>query len=238
MSIHLMLQGKGGVGKSLASSILAQFLISKGNDVFCADTDPVNDTFSRYTAFPVESVRIMDAMNNIDTRQFDGLIEKLIAYDGQAVVDNGASTFVPLTSYLVDSFILKTLEDMGKRVVLHTVITGGQALQDTLTGLNSLLKAQTSPIVVWENEYFGKVVKNGKTFLESELYKQNKDRILGVVKIDKRSADTYGRDMEMLASNMLTFEQAQTSDLFTLIPRIRLSHVQKALFEQLDTLEL
>ena len=32
-SIHILLQGKGGVGKSLISAILSQYLLSKGQDV-------------------------------------------------------------------------------------------------------------------------------------------------------------------------------------------------------------
>lgn len=238
MAIHLMLQGKGGVGKSLFAAMLTQYLLTKGDPVYCADTDPVNDTFSRYKAFPVETIKIMDDSNNIDTRNFDHLIEKLLTHEGHAVIDNGASTFVPLNSYLVDGNIMEMLNAAGKRVVLHTVITGGQAIQDTLVGLNALLKTQSAPIVVWENEYFGKVVKNGKTFLQSELYQENRSRILGVVNVEKRQPQTYGVDMEMLASHAMTFDEAQHSELFTIIPRSRLFQVKKAVFEQLDALAL
>jgi hypothetical protein len=238
MATNFVLQGKGGVGKSLIAALLSQYFLSKGDSVYCADTDPVNDTFSRYKAFPVETIHIMDVSNNIDTRNFDRLIEKLMVHEGQAVIDNGASTFVPLNSYLIDSNILGMLEDAGKKVILHTVITGGQALQDTLVGLHALLQSHATPVVVWENQFFGPVIKNNRTFLQSDLYNNNKDRILGVVTIDKRNADTYGKDMELLASNNLTFEEANTSDLFTLIPRSRLFRVRKSIFDQLDKLPL
>ena len=39
-TIHLSLQGKGGVGKSLIASILAQYLLKRGKPVRCVDTDP------------------------------------------------------------------------------------------------------------------------------------------------------------------------------------------------------
>ena len=45
-AIHIALQGKGGVGKSLISAILSQYLSSKGQDVYGIDVDPVNQTFS------------------------------------------------------------------------------------------------------------------------------------------------------------------------------------------------
>ena len=47
-TIHLTLQGKGGVGKSLVASILAQYFRHRGTEIHCLDTDPVNQTFSRY----------------------------------------------------------------------------------------------------------------------------------------------------------------------------------------------
>ena len=46
--IHMILQGKGGVGKSFISSILAQHRIAKGKNPLCIDTDPVNATFLRF----------------------------------------------------------------------------------------------------------------------------------------------------------------------------------------------
>ena len=41
-TIHLTLQGKGGVGKSLVAAILAQFFRHRGAEIHCLDTDPVN----------------------------------------------------------------------------------------------------------------------------------------------------------------------------------------------------
>jgi adenylylsulfate kinase-like enzyme len=47
-SVHLSLQGKGGVGKSLVASILALYLNRKALAVRCIDSDPVNKTLSQY----------------------------------------------------------------------------------------------------------------------------------------------------------------------------------------------
>lgn len=44
--IHMSLQGKGGVGKSLVSAILSQYLASRGQDIHGIDADPVNHTLS------------------------------------------------------------------------------------------------------------------------------------------------------------------------------------------------
>ena len=41
---HLLMQGKGGVGKSFVASILYQYLKRRGLEVYGCDTDPVNNT--------------------------------------------------------------------------------------------------------------------------------------------------------------------------------------------------
>ena len=94
-TVHLSLQGKGGVGKSLVASVLAQYLRHRGEDVRCIDTDPVNQTFSQYTNLGAVHLRLLD-QGRIDPRAFDQLMERLLTEDGVFVVDNGASTFIPL----------------------------------------------------------------------------------------------------------------------------------------------
>lgn len=36
--IHFILQGKGGVGKSMISSLLAQYKLNQGESITCIDT--------------------------------------------------------------------------------------------------------------------------------------------------------------------------------------------------------
>ena len=45
-SINFILQGKGGVGKSFATTILAQYFIDENHmdNIVVGDTDPVNTT--------------------------------------------------------------------------------------------------------------------------------------------------------------------------------------------------
>ena len=40
--IHFVLQGKGGVGKSMIAAVLAQYLTEHDRQPMCIDTDPVN----------------------------------------------------------------------------------------------------------------------------------------------------------------------------------------------------
>ena len=58
-SIHLSLQGKGGVGKSLVASILAQYFNARGKAVRCVDTEPVNRTLFQYKALNVNRLELL-----------------------------------------------------------------------------------------------------------------------------------------------------------------------------------
>jgi hypothetical protein len=156
-TIHLTLQGKGGVGKSLVAVILAQYLSKRGLQIQCIDTDPLNRTFAQYNAFAAERIQVRDEHSRIDQRSFDGLLERFLTEHGATfVVDNGASTFLPLWHYLLENRALEYLQEHHCKIYIHTVITGGQALLDTLNGFRELAEsAQQRNLVVWVNEYFG-----------------------------------------------------------------------------------
>ena len=69
-AVHLSLQGKGGVGKSLVASLLAQYFLSRGQPVRCIDTDPVNQTLSQYRGLTVEHIKLLRE-GGVDQRGFD-----------------------------------------------------------------------------------------------------------------------------------------------------------------------
>ncbi len=154
-SIHILLQGKGGVGKSLISAILSQYLLSKGQDVRGIDADPVNQTLSEYRGLAVSCLNLLKE-GSVDQREFDLLMERFLTESGTFVVDTGASTFIPLWHYILENHALDYLRERGKRVFVHSVITGGQSLNDTLAGFEQLAETtREKNIVVWLNEYFG-----------------------------------------------------------------------------------
>ena len=237
-TIHLTLQGKGGVGKSLIASVLAQYLREIGRDVRCIDTDPVNRTLAQYSALGADRLNLRDEHNRIDQRSFDTLMERFLTEDGTTfVVDNGASTFLPLWHYLLENSALDYLRQHERRVYVHTVITGGQALVDTLNGFNELAQTtQERNIVVWVNEYFGRVEADGKKFSEMAAYRDNAEKVCGAVIFAKRNQDTFGRDVEDMISAKLTFQEAITTARMPIMAKQRLKVVQRDLFEQLDQL--
>ena len=235
-AIHLTLQGKGGVGKSLVASVLAQYLRGRGSEVRCIDTDPVNRTFAQYTALEADRLNLRDEHNRIEQRAFDSLMDRFLTEENATfVVDNGASTFLPLWHYLLENSALDYLRQNGRKVYVHTVITGGQALLDTLNGFHEL--AQTTVernIVVWVNEYFGRVEAEGKKFSEMAAYRENSDKVCGAVVFSKRNQDTFGRDVEEMIAAKLTFQEAISAAKLPIMAKQRLKIVQRDLFEQLD----
>lgn len=237
-AIHLSLQGKGGVGKSLAASLLAQYFMARGKPVRCIDTDPVNKTLTQYSALQAQPLQLLRD-GAIEQRAFDTLMERLLTEKGTFVVDNGASTFIPLWHYMLENNVPEMLREAGKRLYVHTVITGGQALADTIKGFGEIAQTTVDQnVIVWINEYFGRVEYDGKQFSQMKVYKEHEPKVFGCVAIPKRNQDTFGRDVEEVISRKLTFEEAIRDGAFSIMTKQRLKVVQRHLFEQLDTLSL
>ena len=236
-TIHLSLQGKGGVGKSLVASLLAQYIRHrKRAEVCCIDTDPVNQTLSQYRELGAQRLELLRE-GSVDQRVFDDLMERLLTEPGTFIVDNGASTFIPLWNYMLENDALALLKGAGRRLYVHCVITGGQALADTLSGFARL--AQTTGernIVLWVNEYFGRIERDGKGLHEMPVYLEHEEKVFGSVAIPRRNQDTFGRDVEDVIVRKLTLQEAIESPGFPIMVRQRLRVVQRELFDQLDGL--
>src|SRR5271166_1175267 len=234
--VHLSLQGKGGVGKSLVASLLSQYFIAKECTVHAVDADPVNQTLAQYQALGVECLNLLKN-GNVDQREFDTLMERILTETGTFVVDTGASTFIPLWHYLLENQALDYLRERGKRVFVHSVITGGQSLNDTLGGFEQLAETtREKNIVVWLNEYFGAVLPDGSEFKDLALCRKHAGKVHGTVAIVRRTTDTFGRDVEEMICNKMTFDEALNGSGFTIMAKQRLRVVQRDLFEQLDAI--
>ena len=232
--INIILQGKGGVGKSFVASTLAQYKKQKGEEPLCIDTDPVNTTFASYKALDVTRLNIMDG-DEINSRYFDDLIELIAPRTSDVIIDNGASSFVPLSHYLISNNIPSLLADMGHELVVHTVITGGQAMQDTVNGFSQIVSQfpENALFVVWLNSYWGTVQHEGKDFEHMKTYKENKEKISAIIHIPALKAETFGHDVSQMLQERLTFNEAIASPTKTIMTRQRLKIVRDELFNQL-----
>lgn len=237
-TVHFSLQGKGGVGKSVVASWLAQYLRSKDQPVACIDTDPVNATLSQFRELNVEHLNVLRG-GAINEKQFDTLIERVCGADGTWVVDTGATTFVPVWHYMLQHQIFDFLVVQGRRIFVHVVVTGGQAMRDTLAGFKRV--AETAPpgsVIVWLNEYFGEIERDGKGFLDLQLVQECAPKLLGAIRIRERNRNTFGDDVRLMLQHYLTFDEAIQSPEFGLVAKQRLTIIRRDLFEQLDGLAL
>lgn len=235
-SAHFILQGKGGVGKSLIAALIAQYFQSKGQNVKCIDTDPVNQTFSNYKALQAQHLKLLDG-SRVNERNFDALYSRLFTEDGTLVIDNGASTFIPLSNYLAENNVINGMHEDNRELFIHCVVTGGQALVDTLNGFAELAKqTQSKNIIVWVNDYFGAVERDGKQFTDMKAFIEGQDKVRGIVKLSRRNPDTFGKDLEEMISRKLTFGEALSGSGFDLAAINRLKIIQKDLYSQLDNI--
>jgi transcription termination factor NusB len=233
-SVHFTLQGKGGVGKSFVASILAQYFVKKQYDVSCYDTDPVNQTFHGYKQLDVNHLVLLKD-SKIDERQFDSLMDDVYHHQRVYIIDNGSTSFIPLSNYFGENDTFSIIGETGKQIYIHCVVTGGQAMQETLTGLLALLQqTHSAKIVVWLNEYFGPIEHAGKGFTEMALYTNNRAKIHGLVTISKRNPETFGQDLRTVLERKQTFDEAIAEADASVWVKARLASVQRDLFKQLD----
>jgi len=238
-TVHFILQGKGGIGKTLVSTILAQWLKSKDETPLrCYDTDQENPTFSRYKSLNVKHVPVMTESRTIDPKRFDALMIDILEEDGNCVIDNGANTFSPLVAYLIENDCFSLLEESGRKVYIHTIVGGGDTLHDTAMGFVSTAKSTNVPLVLWENEHFGLLQSaSGKSFLESQTYAENSSRVKGRVVLAQRNADTFGADLKKMNTGRLTLDEVKGSDKFNVMEKQRIKVIFKDLYEQLDRVD-
>lgn len=233
--IHFVLQGKGGVGKSFVSALLAQYYVDVlGKAVECVDADPVNATLAGYKSLNVRRQNLLEN-GSVDAAHFDRLMVSMLESERDFVVDSGASSFIPFVHYLWEAEALRILAENGRQVVFHVVVTGGYGLIDTLTGLDVLaeMAPKESRIVVWLNEYFGPVEADGKQFVDMAVHKKLCDRIAAILLLPKENPQTFGRDLQAMLDRRLTFAEAKVSRDFHVFSRQRIAMMERKFLTQI-----
>jgi len=236
-SVHFIIQGKGGVGKSLIASMIAQYIHARGFSPVCADTDPVNSTFAGIKKLKVAKIPIVDN-GAVIQRMFDPLFESMMETDRPVVVDTGSSTFLPLLVYMRANEVFGLMRDAGKTIYIHSVVIGGQAKNYTAEGLIQVynLLAADAKVVVWQNEREGVPLFDGVPLKEMPWIKDNADKTIGFVEITDRNNDAYKTDMAIMTTNFLTLAEVMSSNDFKAMAKSRLSRVYNDVYDQLDNI--
>ena len=182
--VHLVLQGKGGIGKSVIASWLAEYLLKRGENVRCIDGDPVNRSLTQYKFLNAEKLDLINEEGLIVRMRYDALLERFASEQGAFVVDSGSTAFLPLWSYIVETEVVRVLREAGRKLYVHCVVSGGEMLSDSLLGFDTLAKSTPDRnVVVWVNEYFGPVARDGKTFDQMNVFQKHADKVLGSIGI-------------------------------------------------------
>ena len=239
MDSHIVVTGKGGVGKSFAAIQLHQYFASKGLTVHGYDTDPVNATYGKHASFGVTIVPLLDSGNTVDPRCFDPFFENVASQPDEnavAIVDNGTSSFLAFCSYMATCPALPLLSSRGT-VYLHAIFVGS-AVQFSWNNLRDLARAFPQyPLVVWLNPFFGPIVnETGQTFEEMPEFIELQPNIHSIVHIPNLIPATYGKDLEDLMSRRQSYEDAlqDSSGLWTLMAKQRLMVVRRDMAAALD----
>ncbi len=234
MNLHLTLQGKGGVGKTLVTTMIAQYLIKQGKEPVCVDTDPVNRSFAAFQALNVKKLNIING-DNVDTRKLDELIKIILESKTDIIIDNGASSFIPVTAYFAENNILKMLIESKIKVFFHVVVTGGQALIDTIRGVEYIIQtfSSSAKIVIWLNHFFGDIEQKNKKFQEMNVFIKNKSKIFGIISIPNKTRETFGEDIKKMLEDRKTFIEFIEGDYF-IMPKQRIKLFQEEMFTNIS----
>ena len=236
MNIHFVLQGKGGVGKSFIAALLAQFRQDQG-EILAIDTDPVNATFLGYEAFDVQRAEIMEGQD-INQRNFDKLMETILqASCDDVIVDNGASSFIPLMSYMRSNGVVEILAELGHTPYIHTVVTAGQAQPDTIEGFRQLVEyfgEQKVKLMVWLNEFWGVVKEKDIPFERMPVFKQNANLVDAVLTIPELKQETFGEDIAQMLVARQTFDEAISSGEYSFMSRQRLAKIKNHIYKEME----
>jgi hypothetical protein len=235
-TLHVVLQGKDGVGKTVVALLLAQRIEETGKPVVSVDADPVHASLSRLAATRPERLSLF-AGHTIDTCALDRLIRELLRKDAHIVVDSGAAGFVPIGRYLVENDAAVSMTEAGHDVVAHVVVTGVPGMLDTMKGLDAIARhfPPRIRIVVWLNEYFGPIVNaNGKPFEELPVYTDNRERIFALVLLPMLS-EQASADLRMMFDRRLSFAQALAPDNTSVhsVQKSRLFRIRQTLWPQI-----
>ena len=232
-NIHMFLQGKGGVGKSFAATLMAQKMIEDGKKPLCIDIDPVNPTFFGYKALDLKYFDVMKG-DDVDQWKFDQMIEWVAKSEEDVIIDNGASSFIPLVSYIKKTEIPELLQSVGHTLVIHTVIVGGDALGDTVAGLAKAISVfpEETKFVVWLNPFAGPIENDGKDFTEFKAYTSNAHRISAVIEIPEFQQQTFERNLREMFKSKLTFVEALKMPELPIVTRQRLTMMRRDIYKR------
>ena len=142
-NIHFIGGEKGGVGKSLASRLLAQYLIDRELPFLGFDTDRSHGALLRFYAGYASPV-LVDRYEALDS-----IIEAAIEQpERRLLVDLAAQTHDPLVKWMDESGVLEMAGDSGFSITYWHVMDSGRDSVDLLKKLLDRFGARLGYVLV------------------------------------------------------------------------------------------
>lgn len=229
--LHVFLQSKGGVGKTLCSSVLGEYL-----DAHCFDVDPANATLHGFGSLKVDRLVVTSASGTqIDRDRFDDLIDALESSNAaDIIIDSGSSAYFEWKNYLNAVKVPQYLSDRGVELWLHVVLVATNAKQECLDSVEDVLSdfPKRTRILVWENPYFGEIVDGDVTLTE---WWQVREKRLKHVKLPFLDEPLFRKAFEAMQEKRLTFADVleERESLWPAMRRRRVEMMRNSIWESL-----
>ena len=226
--INVVVQNKGGVGKTVISLIFLQWLLESDARARLIDTDPSGSIARKFRSLPITPVDVFSD-GQVDPAKYDLVWEEMMITEGALVVDTGANAgYETLVTVLRETGIAEWLAEGGHRLRLHCVLAGGDLTSSCVVGLHRLLMDLADPVVVWLNEYEAPVELDGKNLFEMRIYVDQPDRFASVVQVQRRKLALETQLLRKVLLSGLTFDEAIKSADFRMVERHRLRRLKEA----------
>lgn len=161
-NIHFIGGEKGGVGKSMTSRLLAQYLIDAEKPFIGFDSDQSHGSFSRFYA---------DYASPLIVSDFNSLDKVVILADenpeSDLIIDLAAQTSVPFGQWVEESDSLTLLHELGNHIFLWHVMDDGADSMQLLDRLLDTYPQDFIQFVVVNNLGRG---SDFEPFMESETF--------------------------------------------------------------------
>ena len=224
---------KGGVGKSVAARVLAQYFIDKGQPFTGFDTDRSHTSFTRFYADYASPV-VVDTFEGLDliVGEFETPTE-----DGQTpsvIVDLAAQTAAPLSRWIRDSELIPLMGEMGITVNFWHLADAGKDTVDLLGRLLNTYGNGPNYIVV-------KNLGRGTDFSQlddSAALKKAREMGAQVISLAQLHEASMRKIDRQNASFWASINTKTGDDVLGLLERQRVKSWIKGVYASFDTLPL
>lgn len=218
--LDLILNGKGGVGKSFFAVNFVQFLKDKGIAHVAIDSDNENSTLKRFHP----DTRFLDLDNRRELDSIFSALEK----SNLVVMDCRAASTDLFIEYFAEIDLPAVLMAMGAALTLVMPVNHESDSVDQIQRLADQFAKQCSYVVVRNAAHSDSFA----LFDSSEVRAQLKDRLGGREILMPRMQDWL---VESLNAENVTVTSATRHPVFGLLDRQRLQTWQRRLYAQIES---